>query len=107
MAETLRNNEPDVVGRKRQGAVLAEGDVHSVDQRMAPAASAPDVKSAGHLLIEKIDHGVRYRLFSFRKDKDFAPKTAAQTVRQAFGPNELLGRRNLVNGKCDPGLFQR
>jgi|HubBroStandDraft_1064217.scaffolds.fasta_scaffold00874_5 hypothetical protein len=37
MAEALRNDEPDGIRRKRQWAVLAEGEMHGVDQRMAMA----------------------------------------------------------------------
>ena len=50
MAEALCNHEPNTVRRKGQGAVLAKGDVHRLDQRMASATEMADIDSGPLLL---------------------------------------------------------
>src|ERR1700683_876913 len=107
MAKALRNREPDAVGRKRQRAVLAEGDMHGVDQWMTSAARTGDIKSGAPLLFYKIDRRIRDRLFSFGKDQDSASKSPIQAICQTLGPNGLLGRGDGIDGKCDSRPFPR
>src|SRR6516225_5540990 len=100
MTEALCNHEPDGIRRKCQGAVLAECDVHSVDQWMAPAYGAEDVHLLGKSFPEKINGSVDHLLLLFWESEDLAEKASTQTVCQIFGPYGLFGWRNRIDGKA-------
>ena len=60
--------------------MIAESDMHRVDQGMAPAAAAGEVDPPGEVFPQKIDGSVDHLPLLFGEDQDLAFEAPAQAV---------------------------